>query len=309
MIDIAIIGGGPAGLAAGLYAARGGAQAVLFEEVFVGGQAAKTHQMDNYPGFPEGIAGSELGLRMEQQASRFGLSIRYEPVSELDLMYPVKHIQTASERVQARSVILCTGASPRKLGIAREETLTGAGVSYCATCDGAFFRGRDVAVVGGGDTALSDALYLARFANRVYMIHRRDALRGCMLLQKAVLAEPKIQMVWNHVVTELLGEGALAGIRLRHVDTSTQRQIPVSGVFIAVGIQPRTDLVRGQLPLTASGYIQTDPFMRTSIKGVYAAGDARETPLRQVVTAVSDGAVAATQALEYLSTLREAVNE
>ena len=308
MIDIAIIGGGPAGLSAGLYAARGGAQAVLFEEVFVGGQAAKTHQIDNYPGFSEGIAGSELGMKMEQQATRFGLSIRYEPVDGLDLLYPVKCVQTQSERAQARAIILCTGANPRSLGIPREEELLGKGVSYCATCDGAFFRGREVAVVGGGDTALSDALYLARFASRVYLIHRRDEFRGVVTLQKAVRAEPKIQMIYSHVVSELLGESKLEGIRLKHVVTGSQTQTEVAGLFVAVGIEPRTSLVRGQLPLTASGYIQTDPFMRTPVKGVFAAGDARETPLRQVVTAVADGAVAATQALEYLSTAPEAVN-
>jgi thioredoxin reductase (NADPH) len=308
MIDIAIIGGGPAGLAAGLYAARGGAQAVLFEEVFVGGQAAKTHQIDNYPGFSEGIAGSELGIRMEQQAARFGLNIRYEPVKELDLLYPVKCVETELKREQARAIILCTGANPRKLGLKREEELMGRGVSYCATCDGAFFRGREVAVVGGGDTALSDALYLARFAARVYLIHRRDEFRGIAALQKAVRAESKIQPIYGHVVSELLGKDKLEGIRIRHVVTGSETQTDVAALFVAVGIEPRTSLVRGQLPLTASGYIQTDPFMRTPVNGVFAAGDARETPLRQVVTAVADGAVAATQALEYLSTLPEAAN-
>ena len=301
MIDIAIIGAGPAGLTAGLYAARGGADAMLFEEVFAGGQAAKTCQIDNYPGFEDGIEGSELGIRMERQALRFGLSIRYDPVLKLDLLYPVKRIETSGGTVEAKTVILCTGANPKKLGLPNEERLTGAGVSYCATCDGAFFRNKDVAVVGGGDTALSDALYLARFANKVTLIHRRNELRGCNALQKAAQDEPKIDMALEHVVSELQGQKLLEGLRLKHVKTGEERGFPVSGVFVAVGIEPRTDIVRGMLPLTAGGYIQTDSFMRTAVEGVFAAGDVRDTPLRQVVTAVADGAIAATTALEYLA--------
>ncbi len=301
MIDIAIIGAGPAGLTAGLYAARGGAKAVLFEEVFAGGQAAKTCQIDNYPGFEEGIEGSELGIRMERQALRFGLSIKYDPVLKLDLLYPVKRIETSGGTVEAKTVILCTGANPRKLGLPNEERLTGAGVSYCATCDGAFFRNKDVAVIGGGDTALSDALYLARFANKVTLIHRRNELRGCSMLQKAAQEEPKITMELEHVVTELQGEKLLEGLRLKHVKTAEEHVLSVSGVFVAVGIEPRTDIVRGMLPLTAGGYVQTDAFMRTAVEGVYAAGDVRDTPLRQIVTAVADGAIAATTALEYLA--------
>ena len=301
MIDIAIIGAGPAGLTAGLYAARGGADAVLFEEVFAGGQAAKTCQIDNYPGFAEGIEGSELGIQMERQALRFGLSIKYDPVLKLDLLSPVKRIETSAGTVEAKTVILCTGANPRKLDLANEEKLTGAGVSYCATCDGAFFRGKDVAVVGGGDTALSDALYLARFANKVTLIHRRNELRGCHMLQKAVQSEPKITLALEQVVTGLKGENLLEGLKLKHVGSLEERELAVSGVFVAVGIEPRTDIVRGMLPLADGGYIQTDAFMRTSVDGVYAAGDVRETPLRQIVTAVADGAIAATTALEYLA--------
>lgn len=301
MIDIAIIGAGPAGLTAGLYAARGGANAVLFEEVFAGGQAAKTCQIDNYPGFEDGIEGSELGIRMERQALRFGLSIKYDPVLKLDLLYPVKRIETSAGTVEAKTVILCTGANPKKLGLPSEERLTGAGVSYCATCDGAFFRNKDVAVIGGGDTALSDALYLSRFASKVTLIHRRNELRGCSMLQKAVQDEPKIHLELEHVVTELHGEKLLDGLRVKHVKTGEEHTLSVSGVFAAVGIEPRTDIVRGMLPLTAGGYIQTDALMRTAVDGVYAAGDVRDTPLRQIVTAVADGAVAATAALEYLA--------
>lgn len=300
MIDIAIIGGGPAGLAAGLYAARGGANVTLFEEVFVGGQAAKTHQIDNYPGFETGIEGADLGMRMERQASRFGLQIRYEPVTRLVLSGNEKEIHTAKGVTLCKTVILCMGAAPRPLGIAREAALTGMGISYCATCDGAFFRDQPVAVVGGGDTALSDALYLARFASEVFLVHRRDALRGSPALQSAVFAEPKIKLVWSSVVEELLGEQTLLGLRVKHVETNALQELSVNALFVAVGIDPRTQLVQGQLA-TEHGYIVTDTRMQASLPGVYAAGDVRNTPLRQVVTAVADGAVAATQAMEYLS--------
>lgn len=308
MLDIAIIGGGPAGLAAGLYAARGGADVELFEEVFVGGQAAKTMQIDNYPAFPEGVAGADLGLLMEQQANRFGLRVRYGTVSQLSLAPAVKQFVFEGETIEARTVILCMGAVPRKLGLTQEDTLEGKGVSYCATCDGAFFKGKHVAVSGGGDTALSDALYLARFAGKVTIIHRRDALRGGAALQEAVFAEEKIEVLWNHVVEQLLGETSLTGLRLRNTKTNDMMERSVSALFVAIGVVPRTELVRGQLTLNAQGYICTDAHMRTSLPGVYAAGDIRETPLRQVVTAVSDGAVAATEALEYSGMNRAQAN-
>jgi len=301
MVDIAIVGGGPAGLTAGLYAARGGASAVLFEEVFAGGQAAKTHKIDNYPGFEEGIEGMELGQRMQLQAVRFGLEMRYEPVTGLRLLEPVKGVETSAGVTEARTVILCTGAVPRKLGLPNEEALIGAGVSFCASCDGAFFRGKEVAVVGGGDTALGDALYLARFASKVYLIHRRDELRGCAMLQKAVRAEPKAELLLSSAVTALSGETLLSGITVEDLKTEKTRQLPVSGLFVAVGAEPRVELVRGALELTESGYIGTDAKLHTSAAGVFAAGDVRDTPLRQVVTAVADGALAAAQALEYLT--------
>ncbi len=301
MIDIAIIGGGPAGLAAGLYAARGGAETVLFEEIFVGGQAANTVQIDNYPGFAEGIPGAELGARIEQQALRFGLKTQYGPVEKLELDGPVKRVFTSRDCQEARAVILCMGATPRKLGVPRESELEGKGVSYCATCDGAFFRNREVAVVGGGDTALADALYLARFASKVLLIHRRDKLRGSAALQKAVFAEPKIELCWNQTVTALHGDDVLSGLTLRHTQTAEETARGAAALFVAVGVDPRTALVAGKLPLSAGGQIITDPRMRTAINGVFAAGDVRETPLRQVVTAVADGAIAATQALELLS--------
>lgn len=302
MPDIVIIGGGPAGLTAGLYAARGGAETRLFEELFAGGQAAKTERIDNFPGFPEGVDGFAVGSLLEQQATRFGLEIAYDGVASLELTGEEKRVVlTSGEAVSAKAVILCMGATPRKLGVADEERLTGAGVSYCATCDGAFFRGKRVAVVGGGDTALSDALYLARFCESVTLIHRRDALRGAAALQKSVFAEPKIQVCWNSTVTDLMGEEKLSGLKLKNVQTDELSELPVEGVFVAVGIVPRTELVKGQLNLARDGSIETDNRMQTSAPGVFAAGDIRNTPLRQVVMACADGALAATAALEWIT--------
>ncbi|MEG1524313.1 MAG: thioredoxin-disulfide reductase [Clostridia bacterium] len=304
MLDIAIIGGGPAGLSAGLYAARGGTDATLYEELFAGGQAAKTERIDNYPGFPDGLDGYSVGALIEQQATRFGLNISYESVSGLNLTAPEKQILFASgEKVSAKTIILCMGATPRKLGLPEEQRLTGAGISYCATCDGAFFKEKDVAVVGGGDTALSDALYLARFCSSVTVIHRRDSLRAAAALQKAALEDPKIHFLWDSVATALQGETKLTGLTVQNLKTKLESRIAVSGVFVAVGIMPRTALVKEQLALAGNGSIQTDGRMQTNVPGVFAAGDIRNTPLRQVVTACADGAVAATSALEYLQTL------
>ncbi len=301
MLDIAIIGGGPAGLSAGLYAARGGAYAALFEELYAGGQAAKTHQIDNYPGFSDGIEGFMLGAQIEQQATRFGLTIEYATVRELVLAGDEKKIVLADRTIEAKTVILAMGASPKKLGVEREAEMTGAGVSYCATCDGAFFRSKEVAIVGGGDTAIADALYLSRFADRVYVIHRRDQLRASEALQKAARAEEKIEFIWDSVVTALLGEKQIEGLTVKNVRTGLLRPVTVAGVFVAVGIEPRTELVRGQLTLAPDGSIVTDSRMQTSLPGVFAAGDIRDTVLRQVVTACADGAVAATNALDYIN--------
>lgn len=303
-LDIAIIGGGPAGLTAGLYAARGGAKVCLFEELFPGGQAAKTHQIDNYPGFADGVEGMALGADLERHATRFGLAIEYASVVSLDLASDPKRITLTGGMAEADAVILCMGATPRKLGLPNEEALTGAGVSYCATCDGAFFKGRDVAVVGGGDTAIADALYLARFASRIHVVHRRDQLRASAALTKAAMQEPRIEFLWDSVVDAIEGEQAVTGIRVRNVRSGDMRHVPLAGVFVAVGIEPRTELVREQLMLDPVGAIETNARMETSLPGVYAAGDVRNTPLRQVITACADGALAATSALEYLAARR-----
>lgn len=300
MPDIAIIGGGPAGLTAGLYAARGGADTVLFEELFAGGQAAKTERIENFPGFPEGLDGYAVGALIESQAARFGLNVAYEGVHSLVLDGPEKQIVLANRTVTAKAVILCMGATPRKLGLPNEERLTGAGVSYCATCDGAFFKGADVAVIGGGDTALSDALYLARLCKSVTVVHRRDALRAAETLQKRAFAEPNIHFAYDSVVTALAGEEKLAALTLTNVKTGAQTLLPAAGAFVAVGVLPRTELVRAALCLDETAPIPTDANMAVGLPGVFAAGDIRNTPLRQVITACSDGAVAATAALAYL---------
>ena len=301
MRDIVIIGGGPAGLTAGLYAGRGGGNAVLFEELFVGGQAAKTERIENFPGFPEGLDGFSVGSLLEQQATRFGLTVEYESVQSLDLSGEEKRIRLSDREEVARAVILCMGASPRKMDLPNEDRLTGAGISYCATCDGAFFREKDVAVVGGGDTALSDALYLSRFCSSVTVVHRRDQLRAAASLQKAAFNEPRIRFLFDSVPHELLGDKALSGLTVKNVKTGETHTLPLSGLFVAVGIVPRTELVSGQVDLSKGGEILTDAHMRTSLPGVFVAGDVRNTPLRQVTTACADGAIAATAALEYLS--------
>lgn len=300
MYDIAIIGGGPCGLAAGLYGARGGMRCVLVEGLVMGGQITRTTLVENYPGFPDGIDGFAIGINMEKQAVKFGLEVRRSEVTGLELGGEVKRVRCAEGALEARAVIIATGASPQKLGLPREEELTGAGVSYCATCDGAFFRGADVAVVGGGDTALSDALYLAKFVNRVYLIHRRDELRAASALQRAMLAEPKIEFVKSSIVTALMGADELDGIAVRSLKDESARELSVAGLFVAVGVTPNTALVEGQLSLDERGRIATDRCMRTSLPLVYAAGDVRDTPLRQVITAAADGAVAATTAIEDL---------
>lgn len=298
--DVAIIGGGPAGLAAGLYAARAGRSALLIEEMTAGGQITKTHNVENYPGFDEGIDGFSLAAKMEQQAARFGLETKYATVQELSLSRPVKRIGCGKKEFFARTVILAMGAEPRLLGVPGEVEQMGTGVSYCATCDGAFFRGMPVAVVGGGDTAISDALYLAHFAERVYVVHRREALRAAHVLQDAAKQEKRIEFVLDSLPEEILGGDAVEGLRVKNKKTGEAHTLAVKGVFVAVGTTPRSALVREQLPCDANGYIVTDAHMRTAIPGVYAAGDVRVTPLRQVITAAADGAVAATAAVEYL---------
>ena len=298
MLDIAIIGGGPAGLAAGLYAVRGGGNVCLYEEMFAGGQIVKTHRVDNYPGISDGPDGYALAARFEEHAAAFGLKIEYGPVSELVLNEDPKHFMCNGERIEAKTVILATGASPKTLGIPGEKELTGHGVSYCATCDGAFYKNRTATVIGGGDTAISDALYLAKLCKKVFVMHRRDALRASAILSDAALKTENIGFIWNSVPEAFLGGKKLSGVRYKNRATGEIAEIETDGVFVAVGVVPRTELFRDQIALSENGSVITDEKMETNIKGVFAAGDVRNTPLRQVVTACADGAIAATYALE-----------
>ena len=300
MLDLAIIGGGPAGLAAGLYAVRGGANVRLFEEMFAGGQIVKTHRIDNYPGVSDGPDGYALAARFEEHAAAFGLQIGYGPVSDLVLTDDPKHFVFNGETVEAKTVILATGASPKTLGIPGEKELTGHGVSYCATCDGAFYKNRTATVIGGGDTAISDALYLAKLCRTVYVVHRRDTLRASAILADAAKNAGNIEFIWNSVPEAFLGEGKLSGVRLYNRVTGETTDLETDGVFVAVGIVPRTELFKEQVRLSDNGSVETDARMETSIPGVFAAGDVRNTPLRQVVTACADGAIAATYAMEAI---------
>jgi len=295
LYDVMMIGGGPAGLTAGLYAARAGLSAVLLEQMFVGGQASTTDKLENYPGFPDGIGGPELMMQFEQQATNAGLEIRYEPAEKLELEGEIKKAHTAGGIIEAKTAILCMGAARRLLGVPGEEKLTGRGVSYCATCDGALYRGKSVAVVGGGDTAMEDALYLARIFQKVTLIHRRDQLRAIGHRAKAVLANEKIEVLYNSRVEKI--EQAEGGVRLT---LNEGRALEVSGLFVAIGTKPESELVKDQVELTEDGYVKAGEDTRTSVPGVFVAGDLRKKPLRQVVTAASDGAVAAYQAAEYI---------
>ena len=304
-LGVAIIGGGPAGLAAGIYAARGGARVKLFEELFPGGQIVKTHRVENYPGITGGPDGYALAAALEKHAAEFDLPIVYGSVANLKLTEGEKTFTVNGEPYAADAVILCMGATPRKLGHPDEDRFVGAGISYCATCDGAFYRGKDVAIVGGGDTAVADALYLSGLCNKVYVIHRRDQFRAAGTLVDRVKQAPNVELVLDSTVVGLSGEDRLSAVTVENKFTHETRELPVSGLFVAVGILPRTDLVQDQVALDEGGFIVTDKFMQTSIPGVFAAGDVRDTPLRQVVTACADGAIAATKAVEYVGMIQK----
>ena len=299
-LGIAIIGGGPAGLAAGIYAARGGANVKLFEELFPGGQIVKTHRVENYPGMTGGPDGYALAAALEKHAAEFDLPVVYGSVTDLKLTAEEKTFSVNGEAYAADAVILCMGAGPRKLGHPDEDRFVGAGISYCATCDGAFYRGKEVAIVGGGDTAVSDALYLSALCSKVYLIHRRDQFRAAATLVDRVKGAENVELILDSTVVGLLGEDRLSAVTVENKFTHEQRELSVSGLFVAVGILPRTELVRGQVELDEGGFIVTDRFMQTNVPGVFAAGDVRNTPPRQVVTVCADGAVAATEAVEYI---------
>ncbi|NLA84930.1 MAG: thioredoxin-disulfide reductase [Clostridiales bacterium] len=300
MRDIIIIGGGLAGLTAGMYTKRAGLDTLLFEKMFTGGQAATTNLIENYPGFDDPISGPDFAMRIENHARKFGLEIQYDEIKELQLEGPVKKVLTDNKVYEAKAVILAMGAEPRKLGLDKEEEFRGRGVSYCATCDGAFFRDKDVAVVGGGDTAAEDALFLAQYVNKVYLIHRRDTLRATKIIADRVLANEKIEKVWDSVVTGINGDDKVTGIEVENVKTRAKKEIKLDGIFIAIGVIPNSELVQGKVEMNESNYILTDDSMRTNVPGVFAAGDIRQKPLLQLVTAAADGAIAAYSAQKYI---------
>jgi len=299
--DLTIIGGGPAGLTAGLYAARSQLDVVLLEKGSLGGQVLTTEWVENYPGFPEGIGGTELMERMRDQAVRFGLQIQQANVTNVDLGGPVKKVDLADgPPVTSRALILASGAHPRKLGADGEAEFTGKGVSYCATCDGAFFTDAVIAVVGGGDMAVEEAVYLTKFGSKVYIIHRRDELRATKVLQERALDHPKIEMVWDSVVDSITGDDLVKEINLTNVKTGEKSALQAEACFIFVGTLPLTGFVDGVLELNEQGFIVTDREMATNIPGVFAAGDCTNKTLRQISTAVGEGAAAAFSAEKYL---------
>ena len=294
--DMIVIGGGPAGYTSALYAARAGLDVVLIEKMSAGGQMAVTDTIDNYSGFDEGIPGYELGMKMQAGAERFGAVTKYSEVVSVELGGKIKKIKTSSDELHARTVVIATGAGPRELGLEREEEYVGRGVHYCAHCDGRFYRNKVVAVVGGGNSALEDALYLARLAKKVYLIHRRDSFRASKIYVDALGKSTNIEFLANSSVSELIADERVNGIRL-----ADGRVLEVNGLFASIGRKPASEIFRGQLNLDEGGYIIADESTRTNIAGVYAVGDVRTKPLRQVVTAVGDGAVAVHFGEEYLA--------
>ena len=299
--DMIIVGGGAGGYTAALYAARAGLDTLVLEKLYAGGQMTQTHQIDNYPGFPEGIDGFDLSMRMQQQAERFGVNTLLTEVSGVNLQASPKEINTAEGLLLARTVVLATGAGPRKLGLPHEDELLGRGVAYCATCDGMFYRGKTVVVVGGGNTAAADALHLSRIAAKVIVVHRRDSLRATKIYHEPLFAAPNVEFRWNSVVTRILHGDVVTGVRLRDVNTGDESELACDGVFVSVGRVPATELFRDQVALDENGYIAAGESTETSVPGVYAGGDVRSKAVRQIVTAVSDGAVAVHHAEEYLA--------
>ena len=298
--DIIIIGGGPAGYTAALYGARAGRSVLLLDKLAPGGQMGTTDLIDNYPGFPQGVKGFQLAMDMKAGAERFGAQTKLEAVTALELAGDVKTVHTKKDGYEARAVILATGAQPRELGLPQERALRGRGVSYCATCDGMFYRGKDVAIIGGGNTAVADALYLSKLCGRVYLIHRRDKLRAPDSQRVLLEQAGNVEFLWNSRAEELLYAERLTGLKTVRVDTGESRTLDCAGVFVAVGQVPETSLLAGQVELDEAGYVVAGENCQTNLPVVFAAGDLRQKPLRQIITAAADGAVAAQMAEEFL---------
>jgi len=305
IFDVAIIGAGPAGLSAGLYAARAKLSTIIIEKMYPGGQAAMTYRIENYPGFSDGIGGAELAEAMKSQAERFGAKILNNGAVKIvkkDNIFNI--ILDNDDNVEAKTVILAAGASAKKLGVKGEIEFTGRGVSYCATCDGAFYANKTVAVVGGGDTAIEEALFLTRFASKVYVIHRRNQLRATKILQERAFQNSKISFIWDSVVDEIRGKDTVNELVVKNVKTGELESISVDGIFVAIGQTPLTDFVKDIISLDNQGYIITNEHMMTNVPGIFAAGDIRQKSLRQVITAASDGAVAAVEAGRFIESMQ-----
>lgn len=299
--DIIIIGGGPAGYTAALYAARAGLDTLVVEKFSVGGQMTLTDVIDNYPGFEEGIDGISLGLKMQRSAERFGAKTEYDEVVEADLKGEIKTVYGTADKYQSKAVIIATGANPRELGLENEQQYVGKGIHYCAHCDGRFYKDKVVAVVGGGNSAAEDAIYLSRLAKKVYLIHRRDELRATKVYHKPLSDAENIEFIWNSEVKEISAEKRVSGIKVKNNKTSEIMDLACDGVFVSIGRKPVSDIFKGQIELDENGYIIADESTKTNIDGVYAVGDVRTKALRQVVTAVSDGATAVHFSEKYIN--------
>ena len=299
--DMIIVGGGPGGYTSALYAARAGFNVLVLEKFSAGGQMALTHQIDNYPGFEDGIDGFSLADKMKKQAERFGARSENAEVIKVNLTVNPKEIETAKGTFLSKTVVLAAGANPRELGVDKESELIGRGVAYCASCDGMFYRGKTVVVVGGGNTAAADAILLSRIAKKVIIVHRRDTLKATRIYHEPLMNAENVEFKWDSTVTELLYEDKITGVKIKNVKTGEESIIDCDGVFVSVGRKPATDFLGSQLDLDENGYIIADETTKTSIPGVYAVGDIRTKQLRQIVTAVSDGAMAVHSAEEYLA--------
>ena len=302
--DLIIIGGGPGGYTAALYAARAGLDVVVLEKLSAGGQMALTSQIDNYPGFEDGIDGFTLGEKMQAGAEKFGAKTEYAEVFSVDLKAVPKIVETSEGTFYGHTVVLSTGASPRELGVSGEKELVGRGIHYCAACDGMFYKGKTVVIVGGGNTAAADAFVLSRIAKKVILVHRRDTLRATKVYHDPLMRAENVEFRWNSTVSEFISDGKVTGVKIKDVNTGEESVINCDGVFISVGRKPATELVKDQLELDSGGYVIADESTKTNIPGVYAVGDVRIKKVRQIVTAVADGAVAAHEAEEYLAEIK-----
>ncbi len=301
--DIIIVGAGPAGCTAALYAARAGFDTVIIERLSPGGQMALTGDIENYPGFENGVDGFTLGMKMHQQAERYGVRTEYAGVLSVDFSDKIKKLKTDSGIFMAKSVIISTGANPRELGIKNEKELTGKGVHYCAHCDGRFYKDKTVAVIGGGNSAAADALYLSRIAKKVYLVHRRDSLRATKIYHEPLMNSENVEFLWNSTVSEFIADGKVSGIITKNILNGELSEVDCDGVFVSIGRKPATEFLQGKINLDENGYIVADESTQTNIDGVFAVGDVRTKALRQIVTAVSDGATAVHYAEEYLNYL------